>query len=201
MERGPHRRADAVNRAAYTPYSPIDDPVGCGLLGCLGGVIFGLSGGIILAVLATLTAALVAPIPTLAPNPTAPDLRVTLSENFLNRFAEQPTDGTIRIDVLPNNQVAVIGNTTVMNAPVQVTGLFELQFTGQMLQVRLINTQIAETSLPPELNGFFAEDVPVINQSLAAMVNAISATLGVPVIITNVSTNHVQIQLEIKESP
>ena len=204
MERGPYRGADAVKPVTYQQYSTIDDPVGCGLLGCLGGFLLGLFGGITLVAVATLTAALAAPMPTLEPS-TGPDLQIRLDEGFINRFAEQPTDGTIHIDILPNNQVAIIGTTTLesfgLQAPVQITGIFELQFSNNTLQVNLINTEVAGMALPPELNNFFVDDIPLINANLSTMVDEVSRVLGVPVIITNISTDNVHIQLEIRETP
>lgn len=203
MERGPNRRADAVNWGSYQQYAAIDDPIGCGLLGCLGGAVFGLIGGIIVLVMAAFIAALAASIPT-PEFTTGPDLRVTVDERFINRFAEQPTDGTIQIDIMPNNQIAIVGNTTVnvfsSPTPVQVTGIFELQLAGQTLQVNLVDTQVAGFSLPPELNNFFVDDVPLINQNLNTMAGDIANVLGVPVIFTNITTDNVQIQLDIREA-
>jgi len=203
MERGPYRRSDVVSRANYQQYAAIDDPIGCGLLGCLGGVVFGLFGGIIVLFFVAFVAALAASVPL--PEPTSgPDLRVTLDENFINRFAEQPTDGTIHIDIMPNNQIAIVGNTTLqgfgIQAPVQVTGIFDLQLTGQTLQVTLLKTEVAGFSVPPELDDLFVNDVPLINQNLDTMATEISNILGVPVIFTNVSTDNVQILLDIREA-
>ncbi len=205
MEKGPYRGAHVVNQTTDHHYSAIDDPVGCGLLGCLGGVIFSLFGGTLLLLLATLVAALMAPTPAIVQTPASqPDLRVTLDEGFLNRFVEQPTDGTLSIDILPSNQVAIIGNAVIpafdVQAPIQITGIFELQFTGQTLQVSLVETEVSGFALPPELNNFFVDDIPIINQDLSTMMDSISQIFGVPMILTNVSTNHVQIQLELKEA-
>ena len=127
MERGPYSGADAVTPVTYQQYATINDPIGCGLLGCFGGTLLGLLGGILLVLVAAFTAALAAPMPAVAPS-AGPDLRIKLDEGFINRFAEQPTDGTIRIDILPNNQLAIIGTTTLesfgLQAPLQITGLF-----------------------------------------------------------------------------
>lgn len=203
MERGPYRRADAVTRGHQQRYAAIDDPIGCGLLGCLGGLAFGLFGSMAVLVAATFLVALSASVP-MPQFTTGPDLRVTVDENFINRFAEQPTDGTIQLDIMPNNQVAIVGNTTLdvlgTPTPVQVTGIFELHLAGQTLQVNLIDTQVAGFSLPPELNNFFVDDVPLINQNLNSMASDISGVLGVPVIFTNISTNNVEIQLDIREA-
>lgn len=187
-------------------YSFSQDPVGCGLSGCLGGLILGLFGGGVLLVLAALVAATTAPLPAPTPNPQpGPDLRVTITESFLNRFAEQPAEGSVSIDILPNNQVQLIADTSLeafgLTTPVQITGLFELQLTPQTLQVQLLETQVSGLSLPPELADFFSEDILLVNQDLSSMVNDISNVLGTPVILSNLSTTDTQIQLEIKEAP
>lgn len=185
-------------------YSFNEDPIGCGLVGCLGGVILGLFGGGILLVIAALTAAIVTPMPPLTPSSQAhPDLRVTVDEGFLNRFTDQPAEGTIRIDVLPDNQVQLIANTTIqafgVTTPVQITGLFEIQLTQQKLQVQLIDTQVLGIPLPPELANFFSEDLIIINQDLSAMIDDASGVLGTAIIVSDVSTTESQIQLEIRE--
>jgi len=206
MERGPHRGANIIERPRFYPQqSPTsDDPVGCGLAGCLGGVIFGLLGGAGLLIVTALLVALFATLPAVAPTPAGrPDLRVTVTEGFLNRFVEPPAEGAIEIDILPNNQVAVVGTGTLeafgFPAPVQVTGIFQLQLEGQTLSVRLVETQVADFALPPELNDFFANDIPVVNQDLQMMLAEISAALGVPVRVINISTANTQIQLDLRE--
>jgi len=184
-------------------YSFNEDPIGCGLVGCLGGLIFGLVGGGILLVVAALTAAIVTPMPSPTPSQTQPDLQVTVDESFLNRFTNQPAEGMIRIDVLPDNQVQLIVNTTIQifgaATPVQITGLFEMQLIQQKLQVQLIDTQVL--GIPPsvELANFFSEDLSIINQDLNAIIDDISGVLGTSIVVSNVNTTETQIQLDIQE--
>jgi hypothetical protein len=187
-------------------YSFNEDPVGCGILGCFGGLIFGLFGGSILLVVAALISAGTESMPMLNPaSPTNPDLRVTVDESFLNRFAQQPAEGSVSIDVLPGNQVQLIANTNLeafgINAPVQVTGLFEIQFIDQTLTVQLIDTQVLGIVLPPDLTNLFSDDIPIINQDLSNLIDNISTVLGTPIIITRINTTDTQIQLEIREGP
>jgi hypothetical protein len=190
----------------YNHNSLSDDPVGCGLLGCVGGVIFGLFGGGGLLVLASLLAALAAPVPAPASPPSpAADLRVTLDESFLNRFAEQPAAGSVTVDVLPGNRVNLVVNSSMeafgLPVPVQIVGLFELQLNGNTLHVNLIDTQVSGGSIPVDASSVFSEDAIVVNQELQMAVDEISRTLGVPVTLTNLSTTDNQIQLEIREVP
>jgi len=178
------------------------DPVGCGLLGCLGGVILGLFGGAGLLVFITLNTATNASVPDVPPTfPNSPDLLITLDENFLNRFAEQPAAGSATVDILPGNQVLVMANTTVeafgLLVPVQITGRFELQLSGQTLQVNLLDTQVLGIDF--QLSNVFEGDVALINQNLQVMVDEISATLGVPITFTHLQTTDTQIQVGVRE--
>lgn len=187
-------------------YSFNEDPIGCGLLGCLGGIILGVFGGTILLVIVAFTAAVVSPLPSLAPSSqTKPDLQVTVDETFLNRFTAQPAEGTIRIDVLPGNQVQLIANTTVptsgVEVPVQIIGLFEIQFTRQKLQVVLIDSQVLGIPLSPQLADFFSQDLIIINQDLSTIVDEVSGVLSTAIIVSKVSTTESQIQLELMEVP
>ncbi len=203
MERGSHRGAYAVEQpAANIHHNP--NAVGCGLFGCLGGLVFGLFSGAILLLLATLAVALATSLPPLpATPPDTPDLQATITENFLNTFAQQPTDGTVNVDILPGNQVALIGQTSLdilgVQTPLQVIGLFQIHVTEQMVQVVLISTEVSDVDIPSELNNFFVKDVPIINQDLQSMVNQVSETLGIPVIIIGVTSDNAQIQISVRE--
>jgi len=180
------------------------DEAGWGIVGCLGGLTLGLVGGVLLLVVASLIVTLFGASPSPGPTPPGkPDLRVTLEENFINRFAAQPTAETVNLDVLPSNQVKLTVDTTVealgLQVPVQLTGLFQVQYIGQTLQVALLDTQVVGVSIPLDLTSYFAQNTATINQELNLMVSEISKTFSAPVIITNLSTTDNQIVLDIRE--
>jgi hypothetical protein len=187
-------------------YTFNQDPVGCGLLGCLGGLFLGLVGGAMMLLAIALITASVASIPVLnRAAPAQPDLSLTIEESFLNRYAEHPPTSAVAIDILPNNQVQLIANTPLQSfgieTPVQITGLFQIQLTPQNLFVELVDVQILGIQLPPEISNFFSQDLTLINQGLEGLVAEISRVLGMPVIISNLHTTNSQIQLEIREAP
>lgn len=175
---------------------------GCAL-GCLGGLLLGLLGGAALAVIYTLATAVLAPDPqiTAAP-PTAAHLSITLTEDFLNRFVEQPANGSFKVDVQPDNRVRVNTGTVVqamgVAVPVQVTGLFGLTATPQALQVKLLNTQVTGINL--DLTGIFDEDITLMNQNMATMVRNISQAMGVAVSPLRLTTTNTTIQVDLREA-
>ena len=193
-----------------TDYQPSSNPAisgdeaGWGIFGCLSGLILGTLGGVVLLVVASLLMALFGASPLPGPTPPGkPDLRVTLEENFINRFAAQPTAETVKLDVLPGNQVKLTVDTTVealgLQVPVQLTGLFQVQYVGQTLQVALLDTQVVGVSVPLDLTGYFAQNTATINQELNLMVSELSKTFNAPVVITNLNTTDNQILLDIRE--
>lgn len=180
------------------------DEAGWGVFGCLSGLVLGLVGGVLLLVVASLIVSLFGASPTPGPTPPGkPDLRITLEENFINRFAAQPTAETVNLDVLPGNQVKLTVDTTVealgLQVPVQLTGLFQVQYVGQTLQVALLDTQVVGVSIPLDLSGYFSQNSAAINQELNLMVSEISNAFNAPVIITNLNTTDNQILLDIRE--
>lgn len=180
-----------------------EDAVGCGLLGCLGGLIGGVVGGALLLVFAAFLLAVAAPDPAPASPGPEPDLRVTLTEEFLNRYIEQPVDSNIAINVQPNNQVELTANTTVdafgVPLPVQLIGLFQVTTNGQTPQVTLLNTRVVGIEF--DLPGLFNEDLQTINQNLQQMVDDIAATLGFPVNVTGITTSDSAVQIEVRAAP
>ena len=175
-------------------------------MGCLGGLILGVLGAGLLLIVGALAMALTADTPVAPPRPVAaPDLRLTVDESFLNRYTEPPPDGTILIDVLPGNQIRLVADITIqalgVSVPVQLTGLIQLQPSGQSLQAVLRDTQVSGLSLPVELTNLFSEDIVIINQNLDQILAEVSATLGVPVMVTNLSTTDTHLQIEIQEVP
>lgn len=166
----------------------------------------GIIGGGLLLVGIALALALTAPQPALSPSaPDTPDLRVTLSEDFLNRFAKPPaqTETTVRVDLLPGNKIQLVVDTVVetlgVAIPVRLIGLLEVRLTGQTLEAHLIETQVEGLSLPVELTNVFEEDIGLINHDLQGMVDDLSQTLGTSIIITNLSTSDSQLQLDVRE--
>lgn len=185
------------------PAQEDEDAVGCGLLGCLGGLIGGVAGGALLLLLAAFLMAVAAPDPP-PPGPgPQPDLRVTFTEEFLNRYVEQPADSTIAINVLPNNQVELTADTTVdalgVPFPVQLIGLIQVTTNGQTPQVALLNTRVVGIEF--DLPGLFSQDLQTINQNLQQMVEDIAATLGFPVNVTGISTSDTAVQVDVRAAP
>ena len=185
-------------------YSTSEDPIGCGLLGCLGGVIIGFLGGILVLILAAVIVAVLASPPFIGPDrKIAPDVGLIIEEGFLNRYAEQPTGSSIRIDILPGNQALLILDTELVGSdvrtPVRISGQFEIRQAPAGLEVQLIETKVSGVSSPPDLSDFFGQDIPIINQDLAAMVGEISKALGTPIIISGLSTTETNVSLEIEE--
>jgi hypothetical protein len=186
-------------------YSSREDPVGCTLVGCLGGGLLGLFGGGLFLILLAVILALFRPDPTLEVTPPdRPDLRANISEDFLNRFVEQPAEGSVRVNVLPDNQVELIVDTVIqgfgVSVPAQIIGRFEIQLAEQTLAVRLIDTQVQGVQLPPELTDVFSSDVPLMNQNLQTMVNEMSQRLGISISFTGLRTDENGIQIEAREA-
>lgn len=184
-------------------YSPPEDSIGCTLAGCLGGGLVGLVGGGLFLVILALVLAILRPDPVLDPTPAGrPDLRATITENFLNRFIEQPAEGTVRVNVIPNNQVEIIADTVIqgfgVSVPAQIVGRFEIELANDSLAIRLLDTQVEGIDLPPELIDAFSGDIPLINQNIQTMTAQISQGLGIPVIFTGLSTGETQIQIEVR---
>lgn len=193
-----HRHADVV-------VPPDRGHLGCGLLGCLAGVMAGLVGGAILWVIVSFLSALAAPLPVLSPAPpNQANIRIMVTEDFLNRFIEPPAEGgTAQINLLPNNQLQVTTHTTLplLALPVDIIGLFELQAAGQTLEVRLLDTQVAGVDLPPDMQGLLNPDIFQVNQDLSQAVEAVSQQVGAPVIVTGLRTTETELLLELREFP
>ena len=126
----------------------------------------------------------------------------------LNRFSPAGflvyiQDYTVKLDVLPGNQVKLTVDATVealgLQVPVRIAGLFQVQYIGQTLQVALLDTQVLGVSVPLDLTGYFDQNTATINQELNLMVSEISKTFNAPVVIINLSTTDNQILLDIRE--
>jgi hypothetical protein len=183
-----------------------DDSVGQGLLGCIGGILAGLLGGGVLLVGISLALALLALVPAASQTGTGSDLRVTIGEASLNKFAQESAGGSVELDILPGNQVSFKTDTTVtafgVAVPVQITGLFGLQITAQStLEVRLIKAEVAGFDLPQErLADAFNGPVATLNQNLSQMVKTASTILGMPLILTGLGTTDTELWLEASTS-
>ncbi len=132
---------------AHHPSATNQNSIGFGLLGCLGGILLGIGGGALLVGLASWGIAINQPMPLHSITPAdQPDLRVTVTEDFLNRYAEQPVDGAMTLDILPQNQLQVKTNSMVevlgVTMSVQATGLFVVETIGPALQIRLLQTEV-----------------------------------------------------------
>lgn len=175
-------------------------------LGCLGGILIGLIGGAGLLIVLSLVMAVTTSLPPA--NPTPPDqadLQITVDEAFLNRYIDQPIDGTTSLDILPGNQAQVVADTGVevfgVQVPIQVIGTFALQPKGQTVEIVLLDTQISGVDLPLDLSGIFSEDIAQVNQQLNAAIDKMAATIGAPVAITGLTTTDTAIKLEFREFP
>jgi hypothetical protein len=129
-----------------------------------------------------------------------------VSESFLNRFVRTSTaDESVQVDILPGGQFKFIVDTSVSvlgaSIPVQLTGLFDLQTTGQSLEVRLLETQVADMPLPPELADFFAGSLSNVNRELNTAVSSMSTALGVPLNFVGVDSDGSTFWLEATVRP
>lgn len=184
---------------------PPDDSVGYGLLGCAGGILAGLLGGVILLLAASLVVALTTTISP-ATNP-GPDLHLTVREEALNKFAQSSAEVPVQLDLLPGNQVNMQANTTVsalgVTLPVQMSGVFGVQITPQSsLEVRLIKANVSGVEMPQDtLAASFNEPLAAINQNLNEMITNSSTLLGVPLILTGLGTTDTELWLEARTEP
>lgn len=180
--------------------------VGCGIFGCLGGLVAGVVLGVLLLTGISLYSALNASIPEPAPTPPdGADLRAVIDEQFLNQYIADTAGETVNVDLLPNNQMRMTANATVTifgaSVPVQIIGLFELQNKGQTLEVALLDTEVSGVQLPQEFANFFGDDIAQVNQDLSNAIDDISNALGAPVIITHLTTTDSNLQIELREFP
>jgi hypothetical protein len=182
----------------------IESSVGCGLLGCTGGALLGLLGGALLLILLSLIVATASPVPTPVGANTSPDLRLTVHENFLNRFIQTSAEDTAQVDILPGNQFSIKVDTTVSllgtSVPLQMVGLFEFQLNGQSIELRLIETKVSDVTLPPELTKFFDDALPGINQELNVALENVSTVLGVPLVYVDLGSDGTIFWLEAREA-
>jgi hypothetical protein len=170
----------------------------------LAGLLLGFVGSALILILLAFNSALDAEVPTIPPPLSGnPDLRIILTEEFLNRFARQTAGDTVNIDVLPGNRVQIVADTAVqafgVQVPVQITGLFEIQLAGQSLQIVLLDTQVAGIDL--NLDDFFSGDLAIFNQNIQTMFDELAANVGIPVAATGLSTTENQILIEVTETP
>lgn len=191
----------------YNHSSPPQDSPGYGLLGCAGGILLGLLGGGLLLMLASLVAAVIAPIPAPAETASAPGLRLTMSEASLNQFAQSTAGAPAQLDLLPGNQVSLTSDTSVtafgVTLPVQIKGHFGLQITPQStVEVRLIQADVSGVDLPPETTArMFDSQLPALNQNLNQILVEASTVLGAPLTLTGLGTTDTELWLEARLAP
>lgn len=186
------------------PQLRTSDSIGCSSLGCAGGLLLGLFGGGLLLVLLSLGWAAVSPLP--APAPAAgSDLRLTLSEPFLNRVVRDSMGETAQVDVLPDNQLSVSleADASELGLPISipVMALFEMQLLGQSLNLSLVDVQVSGFSAPPQLLSFFNDRVPLVNRNLNMALEELSNTLGTPLVLTGLGTDETSFWIEAREAP
>lgn len=178
-------------------------PAGWGVLGCAGGLLFGLFGGSLLLILLSLSQAASRPLPPASNPSNGPDLRVTITEDLLNQVIQDSLEEPAQVDILPDQQVSVEINTEFSAfgavVPVRITGLFGLQLSGQSLELQLLDTQVFGLNLPSELTDFFSTNLPTINQDINRSLQEIAATLGVPLTFTDLRTDETTLWLEARE--
>lgn len=188
------------------PQFSIEDSLGCGALGCAGGLLLGVFGGGFLLILVALVWAINTSIPSTPPaaSPEA-DLRLMLHESFLNRVVQDKTEGKAHLDVMPGNRLAVTAEVDVsslgLSVPVQVTGIFELQQTGQSLELHQVDMQVLGLNLPIDLSGRFDNDVVGVNQDLNLALEELSTTLDTPVVLTGLNSDETSLSIEAREAP
>lgn len=186
---------------------PPEDSIGYGLFGCAGGILVGLLGGGLLLLVASLVLALNTAISPATNNGAGPDLRLTVQEEALNKFAQSSAEVPVQLDLLPGNQVSMQADTTVsalgVTLPVQITGLFGVQIIPQSsLEVRLIKANVSGVELPQDtLIASFNEPLAAINQNLNETIKNSSTLLGVPLILTGLGTTDTDLWLEARTQP
>lgn len=188
------------------PQFPIEDSLGCGALGCAGGLLLGVFGGGFLLILVALVWAMSASVPSPSPaDSSQTDLRLTLHETFLNRVVQDTTGGMARLDIMPENRLVVTSDVDVsslgLSVPIQVIGIFELQLAGQSLDLHLVDMEISGLNLPVDLSGVFDSDVAAVNQDLNMALQELSAGLGTPIVLTGLSSDETSLLIEAREAP
>jgi hypothetical protein len=178
--------------------------IGCGLLGCAGDVLLGFLGGGVLLMVLSLAMAVLSPDPALPVSAGFSDVRVTVREDFLNRFIQTSATRNVRVDILPGGQFNLVLDSSValsgVSVPVQITGLFEIQLNGQTVEFRLLDTAISGVTLPVELTGFFNDSLSEVNEELNNALNNVSTTLGVPLILIDLGSDDITFWLEASEA-
>jgi hypothetical protein len=182
----------------------LESSVGCGLAGCAGGVFLGVLGGSLLIIFFALGLAGASSVPASLPAATA-DLRVAVSENFLNQFIQPSSEDSVRVDVLPSRQFLLTVDTSIsllgVTIPFRLEGLFDVQLTNQSLVLRILETKISDATLPPQALNFFSLALPGINQEINTALDNLSTTLGIPLVLVDAGSDEDTFWLEARESP
>jgi hypothetical protein len=193
----------------------LESSIGCGLLGCVGDLIVGFFGGGLLLILLSLAVAILSPDPPPPVRHPPADSRLTVQEDFLNRFVQtsaqeastqEPStqEGSVpegvQIDILPGRQFNIAVDTSVSvlgtTVPIQVVGLFELRLSGPTVEIHLLDTKVSDVTLPAELTEFFAGTLVEVNKELNIALDNMSAALGIPLVIVDINSDETTFWLE-----
>ncbi|HEX9923402.1 MAG TPA: hypothetical protein VGD99_12150 [Anaerolineae bacterium] len=182
------------------------DSIGYGSLGCAGGLLLGLFGGGLLLLLLSLGWAVVSPVSVSAPAAgTGSDLRLTLSETFLNRVVRDSMGEAAQVDVLPDNELSVSleADASELGLPISipVMALFEFQLLGQSLNLSLVDVRVSGFTAPPQLLNLFNDRALMVNRDLNMALEELSNTLGTPLVLTGLGTDQTSFWIEAREAP
>lgn len=178
----------------------LESSVGCGLLGCAGDVILGFLGGGVLLIVLSLVVAVVSPDPVPPASTAAADFRLTVHEDFLNRFVQSSAVENVRVDILPGQRFNIFVDTSVSvlgtSIPVQITGLFEVRLNDPTVEIRLLDTRVSDVTLPSALTGYFDDSLSELNEELNIALNNMSTALDVPLILVALGSDDTSFWLE-----
>ena len=182
-----------------------ESSVGCGLLGCAGDLILAFLGGGVLLIGLSLALAVLSPDPVPPASTATADLRLTVHEDFLNRFGQAAAVENVRVDILPGQRFNLVVDTSVSilgtSVPVQITGLFQILLNGQTIEIRLLDTKLSDLALPSELTSYFDDSLSEINKELNIALNNMTNALGVPLIFVALGSDETTFWLEAREAP
>lgn len=152
----------------------------------------------------SLVVAVVSPDPAPPVSTAAADLRLTVHEDFLNRFVQSSAVENVRVDILPGQRFNIIVDTSVSvlgtSLPVRIAGLFEVRLNGPTVEIRLLDTQVSDVTLPSAVTGYFNDSLSEINEELNIALNNVSTALDVPLILVALGSDDTTFWLEAREA-
>lgn len=197
MDRGSGSSEDAMT-TEENKSSPVAN-AGCGLIGCLGGLVLGVAAGLLIFVFAALGSTVDSgELASTDPNATA--VRITLSEAFLTEVVRDATeDDTAQFDLLPDNQFTITGEQTLPLGTVEATGLFRLQLVGQVMEVRLVELEAAGVEAPPGSENIFDNVIADLNRDLNQVSTDLSSDMELGIRVTSLTTSETELIIEAVE--